>query len=215
MTPEAAYANWDDLDLDERADALEEAANHALTSAGYDPVDVSYGNSASSADTDPATGDITYDPDYLVSVDGMSAFSTLYHETWHSMDVQDGVIDALPEDEREAFNDIESMNGYWDDHGEMRMETRYTVPEHDNAEAYGQAMAESVREGASQVGGGGAPPPPAGGGAGSESASDAFQIEIDWANVVITSVPSDAGSGGANAGGAAEYYEGGHAVPSP
>ena len=220
MTTEDAYRDWAELDSDERLKALEDAANEALSSAGYDPVKVAEGDFENGMSTDPENGNIYASSSSLAGDDAYEAFSSVYHEAWHSMDIQDGVYDRLASDEREAFNDIEESSGYYDEDGELREDRVYAIPEHDNAEAYGDAMADAVRDSAEvdfdfeidfanvTVTDEPSANPPRGS-TGAESGSDDFGFEIDWDHVVVSSADNDSDKG------AAEHYEGGHAVPSP
>jgi hypothetical protein len=224
VTPEELCEQWDGLDVDERLEALEAIATDYLVNHGYDNVDVQSADldEGTLAETDPDVGDIVVDEEALQDMNGDEALETLYHEIWHSMDAQDGVFDRLAEDEQQTLNETDRLEGYYDDQGEMRMREGYTVPEHDDADIFGEEMSNSVCPDEDEP-----EPAPAPGGppAGSESASDGFQVEIDWEhvtvtdeftfepdfdNAVVTTVPASD-----NPGGEAEYYEGGHAVPLP
>jgi hypothetical protein len=223
LTAEELCEQWDDLDPDERLQSLEDIASGYLVDHGYDNVDVQRADldEGVAAETDPVTGDIVFDDESLRDMDADEALETLFHETWHSMDVQDGVLDRLPEDEQEAINEIIGMEGYFDDQGELRMRDVYFVPEHDNAETFGEEMSNAACPDDDEP----APPSPSGPPSGSESASEGFQVEIDWAHITVTGeftfepdfdnavVTTEAASD--NPGGEAEFFEGGHAVPSP
>lgn len=227
MTPAETYRQWDDLDLEARVAALEDVANDYLVNNGYDNVDVQVGQLDDAfAETDPDIGDIVIDGQALETATADQAMDMIYHETWHSMDAQDGVFDRLPEDERASLNETEGYEWYYDDQGELQVREPYAVPEHDNADAFGAAMAEQV---ALEAAGGGAAAS-ATAVAATESASDTFQVEILWDQIVVSNAGDDtfepdfdhavittepSSDAADNPGGAADYFEGGHAVPSP
>ena len=167
--------------------------------------------------TDPITGNITFDRDQIEACDAMG---TVFRELWHAIDVQDHV--PLAEDEELNFNELVYITGYYNDQGELHEDNVYVVPAHDDAEVYGEYMSDEACD-CSDDSPDDPPPTPAG----TESASDDDVGDFDWAHAVV----SDGGWGdgidpdfehavvttapASESGGEAEYYEGGHTVPSP
>lgn len=141
------YANWDDLDEDERSAALDEAINEHLKASGYAPISVRHDPTDNLAYTDHDTGDITLSESYLSRAGRNDAYSTAFHEAWHAMDIQDGVSDRMSADYYADFvyGDY-TTKPYTDEWGESRQDYRYEMPEHDMAEAFAQAMADAIAE---------------------------------------------------------------------
>ena len=139
------YDNWDDLDEEERLAALSEAINEHLTEGLYAPVSVRHAPTDNLAYTDDETGDITLSESYLSKAGRNDAYSTAFHEAWHVMDLQDGYF--LSDDYAADFNYRDyTTEPYTDLWNESRQDYRFEMPEHDMAEAFGEAMADAIAE---------------------------------------------------------------------
>jgi hypothetical protein len=176
--------DWDGLDPTERIEALAEALNADLVANGYDPVEVTIDAGAGSARTDPDTGNISVGADYIADAGRNDAIDTTFHEAWHAMDVQDGVIGELNDADMEEFNNLTSVDGYYDEDGELRVDYHYDVPDHDIAQTYGEHVAANYCDDGDDA----AIPAQ-----GAESSSDGFPEEIEWemGDATITDSPSD------------------------
>lgn len=155
---EEVFATWDSISPEDRAEALGEATNEDLVEQGYAPVTSSEGDldDDTAAETDPQTGDVTYDRGFLANADAYDAMSTAYHEEYHSMDAQDGVYDRMSEDENDSYNDIEDTitvtDIYRDEPEVERYEHEYYAPGHNEAEQYGIQRADQIRDAATRRG---------------------------------------------------------------
>jgi hypothetical protein len=227
MTPEELCEGWDELDTDERLNALAGVGNDTLAANDYEAVDIGGDDleGLDSGSTDTTTGAITFDRANVENGDACDAMNTLFHELWHAMEIQDHAFDALSEDEQLNFNEVIEFGGYWNEQDELHQDNLYVVPEHDDAEVFAEHMSDAACDCSDDTPDEPAPPPPEP--ASTESAVDEDIGDFDWANAVVT----DAGWGdgidpdfehavvttapASETGGEAEYYEGGHAVPTP
>lgn len=131
---------WNDQERDRLTELMSNAINSYLTAHEYEPVQVTHGPLDNAlAQTDPVTGNITFDDNYLLKADRDDAYQTAFHEAWHTMTRQDGTHDLLSDDERQAINELISEEGSDQEFG-------YAVPEHGDADLFGDYVSGLIAE---------------------------------------------------------------------
>lgn len=181
------YAQWDGLSPSERLEALEELVNDELVTNGYDEVEIEVDDLPESADSATVgnydEGTITFDTDHVLDDPAQDVIETAFHEAGHAMRDQDGLTDLIPEEALEGYNDVQGFEGYYDENGELQIDSVYN-PYHQDVYDYGAHRTEQAL--APVLG-----PPPG------ETASPTaygvqdFPFEIDWDNAVIRTEPAE------------------------
>lgn len=179
MDPIELVDSWDDLDRDERADALGEIVNDTLEDWGYDPVETDV-DALDGANAHYDDGEVVFDGEYLETDNPYEAIETAFHEAAHAMNDQDGDYELLTDEENETYNDRVSIDLSYDENGEIVAENVLNEF-HEDVKDFAEWMLEEW------FGPGAADAKPVGGGVAESGTGAADAVfEIDMSGVVVS-----------------------------